>query len=78
MSKFYLNEMKKITIIVTILNKQMEAYFATMFEDIRHGRSLILLLSLTDPDKLRQTKFTDHEASIEKNLALENYTDNEY
>ena len=28
----------------------MEAYFATMFEDVRHERSLILLLSLTDPD----------------------------
>ena len=39
----------------------MEQYFSNLFEDIRHERSLILLLSLTDPDKLRQSKFTDHE-----------------
>ena len=49
----------------------MESYFATMFEDVRHERSLILLLSLTDPDILRQTKFTDDEIEIIKNLALE-------
>ena len=42
-----------------------------MFEDVRHERSLILLLSLTDPDILRQSKFTDHETDIIKNLALE-------
>ena len=39
----------------------MEQYFATMFEDVRHERSLILLLSLTDPDVLKQSKFTDDE-----------------
>ena len=49
----------------------MEAYFSTMFEDIRHERSLILILSLTDPDILRQSKFTDVEIEIIKNLALE-------
>ena len=49
----------------------MEAYFATMFEDVRHERSLILLLSLTDPDILKQSKFTDAEIEIIKNLALE-------
>ena len=49
----------------------MEQYFATMFEDVRHERSLILLLSLTDPDILRQSKFTDDEIEIIKNLALE-------
>ena len=49
----------------------MEAYFNTIFEDIRHERSLILLLSLTDPDILRQSKFTDNEIEIIKNLALE-------
>ena len=31
----------------------MEQYFATMFEAVSHERSLILLLSLTDPDILR-------------------------
>ena len=49
----------------------MESYFATEFEDVRHERSLILLLSLTDPDILKQTKFTDDEIKIIKNLALE-------
>ena len=49
----------------------MEAYFNTIFEDVRHKRSLILLLSLTDPDILKQSKFTDDEINIIKNLALE-------
>ena len=49
----------------------MEAYFATMFEDVRHERSLILLLPLTDSDILKQSKFTDDEINITKNLALE-------
>ena len=31
----------------------MEIYFATLFEDVRHERSLIILLSLTDPDVLK-------------------------
>ena len=49
----------------------MEAYFSNMFEDVRHERSLKLLLSLTDPDILKQNKFTDDEIKIIKNLALE-------
>ena len=49
----------------------MEAYSATMFEDVRHERSLILLLSLTDPDYLKKPKFTDDAVNILKNLALE-------
>ena len=49
----------------------MEAYFAVMFEDIRHERSLLILLSLTDPGIIKQAKFTDHEINIIKNLALE-------
>ena len=49
----------------------MEAYFATMFEDVRHERSSILLISLRDPDILEQSKFTDHEIKMIKNLALE-------
>ena len=35
-----------------------------MFEDVRHERSLILLLSITDPDNLRQSRFTDDEIEI--------------
>ena len=49
----------------------MEQYFATIFEDVGHERSLILLLSLVETDILRKTKFTDHEMSIIKDLALE-------
>ena len=49
----------------------MEAYFNTIFEDIRYERSLILLLSLTEPDILKQSKFTDHEIEFIKNIALE-------
>ena len=32
----------------------MEAYFNTIFEDIRHERSLILLLSLVEPRIIKQ------------------------
>ena len=49
----------------------MDGYFSNLFEDIRHERSLILLLSLVEPDILKQSKFTDHEIGIIKNLALE-------
>ena len=48
----------------------MEAYFSTMFEDVRHKRSFILL-SLTDPEILGQSKFNDDEIKIIKSLALE-------
>ena len=49
----------------------MEQYFNTIFEDVRHERSLILLLSLVEPDILKQSKFADHEIDIIKNIALE-------
>ena len=49
----------------------MEAYFNNLFDDIRHERSLILLLSLVEPDILKQSKFTDYEIEIIKNIALE-------
>ena len=51
----------------------MEAYLSTMFEIVRHERSLISILSLTDADRLKQSKFTDHEINIIKNLALEKF-----
>ena len=50
----------------------MNQYFATIFEDVRHERSLILLLSLVEPDISRQSTFTDPEISIIKDLALKN------
>ena len=31
----------------------MENYFNTIFEDVRYERSLILLLSIIDPDVLK-------------------------
>ena len=37
----------------------MEAYFNSIFEDIRHDRSLIFLLSLVEPSIIKQSKFTD-------------------
>ena len=49
----------------------MEGYFASIFEDVRQERSLFLLLLLTDPNILSQSKFTEHEMKIMKNLALE-------
>ena len=49
----------------------MESYFSNLFEDVRHERSLILLLSLLEPNMLKQSKFTDHEIEIIRNLALE-------
>ena len=49
----------------------MEPYFATMFEVVRHERSLFLLLSLVESDILKQSKFTDDEINILKDLALE-------
>ena len=49
----------------------MEAYFNTIFEDIRYERCLILLLSLVEPNILHPSKFTDHEIEIIKNIALE-------
>ena len=49
----------------------MEAFFSNLIEDIRHERSLILLLSLVEPSILKQSKFPDHEMEIIKNLALE-------
>ena len=49
----------------------MEAYFNTIFEDIRYERCPILLLSLVEPNILHQSKFTNHEIEIIKNLALE-------
>ena len=49
----------------------MEAYFNTIFEDLRHERSLVLLLSIVESSILKQSKFTDHEKDIIKNIALE-------
>ena len=49
----------------------MEQNFITIFEDVRQERSLILLLSLTDPNILKQSIFTDDEINIIKSLALE-------
>ena len=42
-----------------------------MFEDIRHERSLILILSLTDRDILKQSNYTDDEINLVITLALE-------
>ena len=49
----------------------MEQYFATLFEDVRHERSLILLLSLPDSDIVKHFKITDQKIYIIKNLTPE-------
>ena len=49
----------------------MENYFISLFEDVRHERSLILLLSLTDEGILKQSGFTINEIKVIKNIALE-------
>ena len=69
----YLDHIKKQeeSILETFLNKKMEQNFNTIFEDIRHERSLILLLALVEPDILKQSNSADHEIDIIKNIALE-------
>ena len=64
-------ENEEESIVEMILNKQMESYLSTMFEVVRHERSLIVIPSYTDLDVLKQSKFTDHRINIIKNLALE-------
>ena len=49
----------------------MENYFIKIFDNIHYERSLIILLSLTDPDILRQNKLTDDELEIIENIALQ-------
>ena len=44
---------------------------ATVVEDVRHERSLIILLSLTYPEIIKQSKFTDDEIDITRTLASE-------
>ena len=48
---------------------------ATMFEDVRRERSLLLLLSVKYPDILKQTKLTEHDKKLIWNFAPKNYTD---
>ena len=49
----------------------MEQCFASFLDDDRLGGFSKLLLSLTVPDILKQSKFSDHEVNIIKNFALE-------
>ena len=49
----------------------MEQYFNTIFEDVTHERSSKILLSPTDLDILKQSKFTISEINIMKSLGLE-------
>ena len=69
----YLDHIKKEeeSTFEKISNKKIEVYFSTMFEDVRHERSLIILLTLTDPNILKQCKFTDFDIIKIKNLAFE-------
>ena len=62
---------KEESLLEKFSNKQMEAYFNTIFEDVRHERSIILILSVIEPSILSQSKFPDHEIEITKVIALE-------
>ena len=53
----------------------MENYFATKFEAGRHERSLVILISLTDPDIIKQAGFLEHEIKFIKILLWRNYID---
>ena len=48
----------------------MEQYFSSLFEVLRYERSVILLLSLVEPDIMKQSKFTDNEMNTIKDLAF--------
>ena len=58
---------KEESIIEKILKKN---HFARMSEDIRHERSLTLLLSVTDEDILNQSGFMDQKMNILLNPAF--------
>ena len=47
--------------LIKKISNEFKRYFATMFQDARLERSLILLLSLTDSHILKQSKITDPE-----------------
>ena len=49
----------------------METFFKTIFEDVRHERSLILLLRLVEPSIIKQVNFTDHEIDFNNYIALQ-------
>ena len=49
----------------------MENYFATMLEDNRHECLLMWLLSLTDPNTIKQSKIMDQEVNLIENFASE-------
>ena len=49
----------------------MEIFLATLFEDVRNERLLIIILYSMAPDILQPAGFTEYEISFSKNLALE-------
>ena len=49
----------------------MEKQFPTLFEYLKQERPSFLLLSISVPDVLKQSKITDHEIIVNKHLALE-------
>ena len=69
----YLDYIKNLeeSVIERFLKKWMEQYFSNLFEDISYERSLILLLSILEPDILNWSKITDREIDNIKSLALD-------
>ena len=56
----YIKDEGELIINMFFYNK-LKNYFAKIFEDVRHERSLILSISLRDSDILKQSKFSDQE-----------------
>ena len=48
-----------------------EEFFATLFKDVSHERSIILLLPLTAPDIFKQSQYTVLEINKIESLAIE-------
>ena len=48
----------------------MEAYFATMSEDVRHERSILFLLALTDPDIFVQKKIYTRRKKFNQKFSI--------
>ena len=52
----------------------MKKFFDTKFEDVRLEHSLLFLLSVTDPDILKQSGSLDRELNLITNLSVEKTT----
>ena len=75
----YLNYIKKEerSIVENVFKKQMDNFFAA-FEFVRHERSIILILSVTNPDISKQSRFMNHGIYRVKQMLQKNCMDKEH